>query len=143
MSDGEPRRAATIVGALALAGAMAAGIAAIQLLVDQSYRGAAIRLVAAVVLLLAIGRIRAFVRSAVEWPSAWEERAGETAGECTEGGAAARALLRHPDDADDGFEDLGEQRETGEDRQRAPADALEMRDPGVSRCERQQNPITR
>lgn len=79
MSDGEPRRAATIVGALALVGAMTAGIAAIQLLVDQSYRGAAIRLVAAVVLLLAIGRIRAFVRSAVEWPSAWEDRAGEPA----------------------------------------------------------------
>ena len=78
MSDGEPRRAATIVGALGLAGAMVAGIAAIQLLVDQSYRGAAIRLVAAVVLLLAISRIRAFVRSAVEWPSAWEDRAGET-----------------------------------------------------------------
>ena len=66
MSDGEPRRAATIVGALALVGAMVAGIAAIQLLVDQSYRGAAIRLVAAVILLLAIGRIRAFVRPAVE-----------------------------------------------------------------------------
>jgi len=79
MSDVEPRRAATIVGGLALAGAMVAGIAAIQLLVDQSYRGAAIRLVAAVVLLLAIGRIRAFVRSAVEWPSAWEDRTGEPA----------------------------------------------------------------
>ena len=79
MSDGEPRRAGTIVGALALVGAMVAGIAAIQLLVDQSYRVAAIRLVAAVVLLLAIGRIRAFVRSAVEWPSAWEDRTGEPA----------------------------------------------------------------
>jgi hypothetical protein len=79
MSDGEPRRAGTIVGALALVGAMVAGIAAIQLLVDQSYRGAAIRLIAASVLLLAIGRIRAFVRSAVEWPSAWEERTGEPA----------------------------------------------------------------
>ena len=79
MSDAEPRRAATIVGALALVVAMVAGIAAIQLLVDQSYRGAAIRLVAALVLLVAVGRIRAFVRSAVEWPSAWEDRAGETA----------------------------------------------------------------
>ena len=79
MSDGEPRRAGTIVGALALVGAMVAGIAAIQLLVDQSYRVAAIRLVAAVVLLLAIGRIRAFVRSAVEWPSAWEDRTSEPA----------------------------------------------------------------
>ena len=79
MSDAEPRRAASIVGALALAGAMVAGIAAIQLLVDQSYRGAAIRLVAALVLLIAVGRIRAGVRSSVEWPSAWEDRAGETA----------------------------------------------------------------
>lgn len=79
MSDDEPRRAATIVGTLALIGAMVAGIAAIQLLVDHSYRGAAIRLVAAGVLLLAVGRIRAFVRSAVEWPSAWEDRARETA----------------------------------------------------------------
>lgn len=79
MSDGERSGAATIVGALALVVAMAAGIASIQLLVDQSYRGAAIRLVAAVVLLLAVGRIRAFVRSAVEWPSAWEDRVAETA----------------------------------------------------------------
>src|SRR5262249_56062349 len=50
MSDGEPRRAGTIVGALALVGAMVAGIAAIQLLVDQSYRVAATRRVAAGVL---------------------------------------------------------------------------------------------
>jgi hypothetical protein len=79
MSDAEPRRAATIVGALALVGATIAGIGAIQFLVDQSYRGAAIRLVAAAVLLLAVGRIRAFVRSAVEWPSAWEDRAAGAA----------------------------------------------------------------
>jgi hypothetical protein len=78
MSDGEPRRAATIAGAVALVGAMVAGIASIQYLVDQSYRGAAIRLVAAVVLLIAVTRIRAFIRSAVERPSAWDDRAGES-----------------------------------------------------------------
>ena len=79
MSDGEPRRAATIAGAVALAVALVAGIASIQLMVDHSYRVAAIRLVAAAVLLLAVTRIRAFVRAAVERPSAWEDRAGETA----------------------------------------------------------------
>src|SRR5206468_8701387 len=57
---------------------LVAGIASIELLVDHSYRAAAIRLVAAAVLLVAVSRIRAFVRAAVEWPSAWEERAGET-----------------------------------------------------------------
>ena len=78
MSDAEPRRAATIAGAVALAVALVVGIATIQYLVDQSYRVAAIRLVAAAVLLLAVTRIRAFARTAVEWPSPWEDRAGET-----------------------------------------------------------------
>ena len=63
MSDGEARRAAAIAGAVALVVAMAAGIAAIQYMVDQSYRGAAIRLVAAFILLIAVTRIRAFIRS--------------------------------------------------------------------------------
>jgi hypothetical protein len=79
VSDAEPRRAATIAGAVALAVALVVGIASIQFLVDQSYRVAAIRLVAAAVLLLAVTRIRAFVRSTVERPSAWEDRASETA----------------------------------------------------------------
>jgi hypothetical protein len=79
VSDGEPRRAATIAGGVALAVALVAGIASIQFLVDHSYRIAAIRLVAAAVLLLAVTRIRAFVRAAVDWPSAWEDHAGETA----------------------------------------------------------------
>jgi hypothetical protein len=78
VSAGEPGRAATIAGTLTLVAALVAGISSIQLLVDHSYRSAAIRLVAAAVLLLAVSRIRAFVRAAVEWPSAWEERAGET-----------------------------------------------------------------
>jgi len=78
VSDAEPRRAATIAGAVALVVALVVGISTIQYLVDQSYRVAAIRLVAAVVLLLAVARIRAFARTAVEWPSSWEDRAGET-----------------------------------------------------------------
>jgi hypothetical protein len=78
MSDGDSRRAATIVVAVALVVAMVAGIASIQYLVDQSYRVAAIRLVAAAVLLLAVTRIRVFARSAIESPSVWEDRAGET-----------------------------------------------------------------
>jgi hypothetical protein len=64
---------------VALAVVLVVGIASIHFLVDQSYRVAAIRLVAAAVLLLAVTRIRAFARSAVEWPTAWEDRAGETA----------------------------------------------------------------
>jgi hypothetical protein len=78
VSAGEPGRAATIAGALALVVALVAGIASIQFLVDHSYRSAAIRLVAAAALLVAVSRIRAFVRAAVERPAAWEERAGET-----------------------------------------------------------------
>ena len=78
MPAGEPGRAATIAGTLTLVAALVAGIASIELLVDHSYRAAALRLVAAAVLLVAVSRIRAFVRAAVEWPSAWEERAGET-----------------------------------------------------------------
>jgi hypothetical protein len=78
VSAGEPGRAVTIAGTVALVGALVAGIASIQLLVDHSYRSAAIRLVAAAVLLVAVSRIRAFVRAAVESPAAWEERAGET-----------------------------------------------------------------
>ena len=51
----------------------------VQFLVDQPYRQAAIRLVAASVLLLAVIRIRAFVRASIERPSAWDaERAGES-----------------------------------------------------------------
>jgi hypothetical protein len=77
MSSDEPGRAVAIFGALVLAVALVAGIVAIQFLVDEPYRNAAIRLVAAAVLLVTLFRIRAFVRGSIERPSAWDERAAE------------------------------------------------------------------
>ena len=79
MSSHEPNRGVALAGALVLVIVLVAGIGLIQFLVDQPYRQAAIRLVAAAVLLVAVIRIRAFVRASIERPSAWDaERAGES-----------------------------------------------------------------
>src|SRR2546426_548081 len=70
LSSHEPNRGVALAGALVLVIVLVAGIGLIQFLVDQPYRQAAIRLVAASVLLLAVIRIRAFVRASIEPPSA-------------------------------------------------------------------------
>lgn len=72
-----PNRVAAVAGALALAVALVVGILVIQFLVDQPYKHAAVRLVAAAVLVVAVSRIRGVVSALVERPSAWEERADE------------------------------------------------------------------
>lgn len=77
MAADRPSRAAVLAGFLALAVALVVGILIIQFLVDQPYTHAAVRLVAAAVLVVAVSRIRAVVSALVERPSAWEERAGE------------------------------------------------------------------
>jgi hypothetical protein len=74
VSPGEPSRGAALAGALALVMLLVVGIGLIQFLVDQPYTHAAIRLVAAVVLLVAVSRIRAAVSALVERTSAWDER---------------------------------------------------------------------
>ncbi len=78
MSAHEPERGAALAAAILLVIVLVAGIVLIQFLVDQPYRQAAIRLVAASVLLVAVFRVRAFVRASTERPPAWDaERAGE------------------------------------------------------------------
>jgi hypothetical protein len=69
----EPRRVAALVGALALAGALVIAVTLIELLVDTAYRSAAIRLVAALALLVAVARIRAFVAASIA-DAAWDAR---------------------------------------------------------------------
>jgi hypothetical protein len=73
LSSDEPSRVLAVVGALVLGVVLAAGIVAVHLLVDQPYRYAAIRLVAAAVLLVVLLRVRAFVHAWVERPTAWDE----------------------------------------------------------------------
>src|SRR2546427_13263209 len=78
LSSHEPNRGGALAGALVLVIVLVAGIGLIQFLVDQPYRQAAIRLVAAAVLPVAVVPLRAFVRAAVARPSAGDAvRAGE------------------------------------------------------------------
>ena len=78
MSSHEPKWGPALAAALLLVIVLVAGIVLIQFLVDQPYRPAAIRLIAASVLLVAVFRVRAFVRASTERPPAWDaERAGE------------------------------------------------------------------
>lgn len=71
MASPEPKGGAGLAGALVLVAALVAGIALIEWLVSQTYRQAAMRLVAATVLLLAVFRIRALVRTCIGRPAAW------------------------------------------------------------------------
>src|SRR3989449_10868611 len=72
LSSHEPNRGVALAGALVLVIVLVAGIGLIQFLVDQPYRQAAIRLVAASVLLLAGIPIPAVVRAVIGRPSAWD-----------------------------------------------------------------------
>lgn len=74
----EPRRGVGLVAALAVFVALGAGIALTELFVAPGYRSAAIRLVAALILLIAVSRVRAIVLASVEPRPAWgDERMGE------------------------------------------------------------------
>lgn len=76
----EPRRAAALVGALVLVVVLVAGIALIEFLMAEPYRQAAIRLVAALVLLLVVARIRARVRTSIELGAAGDSERPSQAG---------------------------------------------------------------
>jgi len=67
----EPRRAAALAGALLVVVVLVAGIALIEFLVTETYRPGALRLVAALVLLLIVVRIRTLVGASIERPPAW------------------------------------------------------------------------
>ena len=76
-SPDRPNRAAAVMGVLALTAGLVVGILVVQFLVDEPYKHAAVRLVAAAILVVAVSRIRGVVSRLVERPSAWEERPGE------------------------------------------------------------------
>jgi len=79
LASPEPGRRAGPAGALVVLGVLVPGICLIEFFVAQPYRPAAIRLVAAVVLLMAVSRIRAIVRASIGRPTAWGvDGAGET-----------------------------------------------------------------
>jgi hypothetical protein len=67
----EPSRGAGIVAVIGVLVALAAGISLTELFVAQGYRQAAMGLIAAVVLLVAVSRIRTLVQAAVERRPAW------------------------------------------------------------------------
>ena len=75
----EPRRAAGVAGALVILVALGAGILLTEFFVAPGYRSTAVRLISAVVLLVALSRIRGIVRASVERRSAWgADEAGES-----------------------------------------------------------------
>jgi len=79
LASPEPRRRAGLAGALVVFAALVAGISLIEFFVAQPYRQAAMRLVAAVVLLMAVSRIRTVVRASIDRPTAWGvDGTGET-----------------------------------------------------------------
>jgi hypothetical protein len=67
----EPRRGVGLVAALVVFVALGAGISMTELFVAPGYRSAAIRLIAALILLIAVSRVRAIVRASVEPRPAW------------------------------------------------------------------------
>jgi len=75
----EPRRAAALAGALALVLVLVAGIGLIEFLVDLPHRQAAVRLIAALVLLVVVARIRSFVATSIA-DATWDARRPPQAG---------------------------------------------------------------
>jgi hypothetical protein len=67
----EPGRGAGIVAVIMVLIALGAGIALTELFVAQGYRPAAMGLIAAVVLLVAVSRVRALVQAGIERRPAW------------------------------------------------------------------------
>ena len=67
----EPSRGAGLVAALGVVLALGAAVSATELFVAPPYRQTAIRLLSALVLLVALARVRAIVAAAVERRAAW------------------------------------------------------------------------
>ena len=74
----EPSRRAGLVAALATVLAVGAAVLATELFVAADYRQAAIRLLCALVLLVALARVRAIVAAAVERRAPWGDAVGES-----------------------------------------------------------------
>ena len=80
MASRELSRRAGLAGALVIVAALVVAVSSIEFLVDQAYRPAAMRLLAAAVLLVAVFRIVAVVRASIERLTAWGvDGAGERA----------------------------------------------------------------
>ena len=84
----EPTRGAGVAAALVVVVALGVGISLTEFFVAPGYRQPAMRLIGALVLLLAVSRARAIVRAGVERRSAW------AAGEPGEGWAGPMADSR-------------------------------------------------
>ena len=67
----EPGRGAGLVAALVVVVALGAAISLTEVFVAQAHRETAIRLIGALVLLVAVSRIRAVVKAAVDHRPAW------------------------------------------------------------------------
>jgi len=67
----EPRRGTGLVATVIVFAALGAAVALTEVFVAQGYRPTAIRLFAALVLLIAVSRVREIVRASVERRPAW------------------------------------------------------------------------
>ena len=74
----EPSRGAGLVAALGTVLALGAVVLATELFVASPYRQTAIRLLSALVLLVALARVRAIVAAAVERRAAWGDESPES-----------------------------------------------------------------
>ena len=71
MASPEPSRVAAVAGVLVVVAALVTGVSLIVFLVAGPYRAAAMRLLGAVVLLIAVLRVRAVVGAFTERPARW------------------------------------------------------------------------
>ena len=71
MASPEPSRLAAVAGVVVVVGALVTAVSLIEFLVASPYRGAATRLVGAVVLVLAVLRVRSVVGAFIQRPSRW------------------------------------------------------------------------
>lgn len=87
----ERSRAAGLVAILVVVVALGAAVSLTELFVAQGYRSTAIRLIGALVLLVAVSRVRAIVQASVERRPAWgvdETGDGRSVGPATDARAA-------------------------------------------------------
>ncbi len=73
MASPEPSRGTGVVAAVIVLVALAAGISLAEFFVAPGYRETAVRLLAALVLLVAVSPVRAIVRASTERPAPWGE----------------------------------------------------------------------
>ena len=71
MASPEPSRVAAVAGVVVVVAALVTAVSLIEFLVASPYRAAATRLVGAVVLVLAVLRVRTVIGAFIERPSRW------------------------------------------------------------------------